>query len=629
MIKISTSKKTKSIYKMVGIMFIISLFKILLLYIFTQEENIINTFLWTIPSIMLAYSIVLFTSSKKIKKISFIVHAFIGIILIVDLIYYKYYGFLPSITALLFVGNVPTIWKSIFFTLKPIYFIMVIDLIPIAIYFKRKSIKISIVKYKYKQNFKLISPILIIMIIFPILFIEGNTTYAYKNYGIFTYHIYDTYTQLMNREDEVIAEEDINDEVEKITNNTNEDKKYHSKYNGIAKGKNIIMVQFESLQNFIINDEYNGQILTPNLNRFIEEDSIYFNNFYQQVGPGNTSDAEFVVNNSLYPTNNLAIFDHYNENNYYSLPMILKENGYSTYSFHGNNEEFWSRKEMYPKIGIDNFISLEDFDYEEQDIVDLGLNDVDFYKQTVDHLKNVDNPFYSMVISITSHHPYDIPEELIDIELNEEHEKTLFGNYIQSINYADKAFGQFIQGLKDEGLYKDSVIVIYGDHSGLYPARSDNKQIMDDYLGEDYRFDEFMNIPLIFHIPNSGIKETNEIVGGEVDIFPTILNLLDIENNKGRRFGKDLLTSENGFVANQYYVHEGSFIDDEKVFEMSEDGIFENSRAWNRETKEPIDIDECREGHERALSEIEESRIILQNDLIDHIIKEQKKSQDD
>ncbi|MBS4539145.1 LTA synthase family protein [Clostridium sp. D2Q-11] len=623
------NKEMKSLYKIIRVMLIISLIKVLLLYSFTHEKNIVVAFLRTVPWILLFYSPLIFLKQKKLKIFSFFIHALVGIILFVDLVYYQYYGFLPSVTMLLFVGNVPTVWKSIFFILRPIYFAMILDLIPIGILLNKEYINYSLFNSKHKKLFKIIIPLLIIILILPIIYIKGNTTYAYNNYGIFTYHIYDAYTQITNKEEDVIAEEEINNEVEKITNNDKNEEEPHKKYEGIAEGKNIIVVQFESLQNFLINDEYNGQILTPNLNKFMTKDSIYFNNFYQQVGPGNTSDAEFVSHTSLYPTNNLSIFNHYNENYYYTFPKILKNKGYSTYSFHGNNEDFWGRNKMYPKLGIDNFISLEDFDYDEkEDIIDLGLNDMDFYKQTVGYLKEAPKPFYSMVISITSHHPYDMPEELRNIELKEEHEGTIFGNYIQSINYADRAFGEFIEGLKKEGLYEDSIIVVYGDHAGLYPARAENEKIMTEYLGKEYRFDEFMNIPLIFHIPGFQMKETNEIVGGEIDLFPTMLNLVGIKDNKGKRFGKDLFNSKEGFVANQYYVPIGSFIDDEKVFEMSKDGIFENSKAWDRKTKEPIDIEECREGYERAISELKESKIILDNDLIDDIIGEQKKNQD-
>jgi len=162
----------------------------------------------------------------------------------------------------------------------------------------------------------------------------------------------------------------------------------------------------------------------------------------------------------------------------------------------------------------------------------------------------------------------------------------------------------------------------------LYPTREDNEDIMSDFLDAEYEFDEYMNIPLIINLPNSKIKWTNDIVGGEVDLMPTILNLAGIEDNKGKRFGQDLFNSKEGFIANQYYVPVGSFIDDEKVFEMSKDEIFENSRAWDRITKEAIDIEKCREGYERALNEFKKGQLILENDLIDDIIKEQEKKND-
>ena len=630
MVELKPSKNNKKcLFKTIIMMILISLLKILILYGYTNQKHIITAFLRTIPWVLLFYSLLIFVKPKWLRLSSFIIHAIVGGILFADLVYHQYYGFLPSITMLLIADNVPTVWKSIFFVLRPIYFIMLIDLIPLGILLRKRHINYSLFNIKLKNVIKVTGPIMAVILFLPGIYIDGNSTYAYNNYGIFTYHVYDAYTQLANKDEIIVSGEDLEEKVEEIADSIDEPTRSDKNYRGIAKGKNIILVQFESLQNFVINDVYNGQELTPNLNKFIKKDSIYFKNYYQQVGPGNTSDTEFVIQNSMYPTNDVSIFKNYSENNFYTLPMILKEKGYSTYSFHGNDKEFWGRNEIYPRFGIDNFISLEDFNYdEEEDLINLGLNDMDFFDQSVDHLKEAKNPFYSILISITSHHPYDMPQELIDIELKEEHEGTIFGNYIQSINYADKAFGDFIEKLKREGLYEDSLIVVYGDHAGLYPARAKNKEILSDYLGREYNFDEFMNVPLIFHLPGKNITGTRDIVGGAVDILPTMLNLLDIVDNKGKRYGEDLLNSSKGFVANQYYVPIGSFIDDEKVFEMSPDGIFENSRAWNRVTKEPIDIEDCREGYERALRELEESKLILENDLIDDIIRQQTRNQD-
>lgn len=64
---------------------------------------------------------------------------------------------------------------------------------------------------------------------------------------------------------------------------------------------NLIVVQMESFQNFPINLTLNGQEVTPVLNKLAKE-GFYFPHVFQQIGPGNTSDAEFMSNTSIYPT---------------------------------------------------------------------------------------------------------------------------------------------------------------------------------------------------------------------------------------------------------------------------------------------------------------------------------------
>src|SRR5690606_14577320 len=100
------------------------------------------------------------------------------------------------------------------------------------------------------------------------------------------------------------------------------------------------------------------------------------------------------------------------------------------------------------------------------------------------------------------------------------------------------------------------------------------------------------------------------------DFMPTTLNLMGIDSEKLVMLGQDLSNASQGYVAQQTYMLKGSYIDDHLTFEMSRDGIFENSRAWNIESKEPIDIDTCRSGYERALEEIGRSDYILKNNLV-------------
>ena len=383
--------------------------------------------------------------------------------------------------------------------------------------------------------------------------------------------------------------------------------------NGIAAGRNLIVIQMESFQNFLVNAVYNGREITPNLNRLAAGESIYFSSYYQQLGRGNTSDAEFVTNNSLYPVIFGPVYELYQDNRFYGLPWVLKENGYRTVVLHGYKKSFWNRDKAYPGQGFDLFISEEDFVIDEK--IGFGLSDKSFFRQTADYLKNLEQPFYSFIITLSSHVPYKMPDSCQGLELLPEDEGTLFGNYIQAVHYTDEAIGEFIDYIKELGLYDNSIIALYGDHFGI-DCKNEAAEQVKAFLGRDYTYNEMLNIPLIIHIPGSGIHETVETTGGQVDFMPTVLNLLGISGENLVMFGHDLLQADSGFAASQTYMLKGSFIDDENVFEMARTGIFEDSKAWDRKTGKPVSIDTCREGYERAIKEIAKCTYLLENDLL-------------
>nr|WP_278336319.1 sulfatase-like hydrolase/transferase [Desulfonispora thiosulfatigenes] len=197
----------------------------------------------------------------------------------------------------------------------------------------------------------------------------------------------------------------------------------------------------------------------------------------------------------------------------------------------------------------------------------------------------------------------------------------MFGDYLQSTHYVDKVIGEFIEDLKVKGLYENSIIVIYGDHFGLSVYDDSFYKNVSNFLGYDYDYEDMMNIPLLIHIPGEDINEQPENNGGQVDLMPTILNLMGIQNINPYIYGHDLLNTDNNFVLEQMYMPRGSFIKDDIMFCMSEDGIFENGRAWNRITKEPVDVESCRKDFERVYKEIEQSNYILKKDLYKEVLK--------
>ncbi|MDR2088915.1 MAG: LTA synthase family protein [Clostridiales Family XIII bacterium] len=413
---------------------------------------------------------------------------------------------------------------------------------------------------------------------------------------------------------------------------------------GVAEGRNLIVIQLESFQDFVVGLTYNGQEITPNLNGLIDGNTAYFDRFFHQVGSGNTSDAEFAINNSICGSARYFTYKLFPGNTFRGLPVLLKERGYSTAVFHAYEDvSFWNRAEMYPAEGFDLFRGgLDDHrggDYHLTEWMGWGLPDSEFYKQTLPFMEELPQPFYSFVISLSNHHPFEMLEHYRFIELLPEDRDTLVGNYLQSAAYTDWSLGIFLDGLKDAGLYYNSVIAVYGDHQGL-TMEGDTPAEMERLLGRPYDFDEMMNVPLILSMPDiesapadlrataaavtapalarapaADIKRTVHTVGGQIDFLPTLAYLFGIED-LDVHLGHNLLTVSEGFVAVQTYMRKGSFITDGTLLEMSRDGVFESSRAIDLRTRAPVPAASLAEEHERSLNIMDASEYILTNDLL-------------
>ena len=100
----------------------------------------------------------------------------------------------------------------------------------------------------------------------------------------------------------------------------------------------------------MINAFYNSKELTPNLNKLLKDDTLYFNHYYTNMGKGNTSDAEFSTQTSLYPVIEGASYDLYMDNDYRALPKLLKEKGYNTSAAIGDDKDFSITEILYMSI---------------------------------------------------------------------------------------------------------------------------------------------------------------------------------------------------------------------------------------------------------------------------------------
>ncbi|WP_176167255.1 LTA synthase family protein [Mesobacillus jeotgali] len=329
---------------------------------------------------------------------------------------------------------------------------------------------------------------------------------------------------------------------------------------GSAKNKNLIIVQLESVQSFLLNKRIGGAEITPNLNKLIQE-SYFFPNFYTQVGKGNTSDAEFLINSSIYALGSEPMSTAIAGKEVPSLPRKLKQAGYYSATFHANEVSFWSRKEMYEALGFDGYFDQEYFGTE--DYIAYGVSDEILYKKTVEKLASLkDEKFYAHIIALSSHYPYDLPKtkNKYTITLPEDYNGSIVGSYIKSVSYADYAFGKLIEELKKSGLYDDSLIVVYGDHQGVQTQNEKDTALVNEIIGHDYHpILDHLNVPLIVKVPFQKGKIVNS-VGGLVDVYPTIANLLGLDLGEEIIFGIDLINTKTNTIGFRFYAPTGTFV---------------------------------------------------------------------
>jgi len=433
-----------------------------------------------------------------------------------------------------------------------------------------------------------------------------------NNMGVINYHLVDAYNNFIVRQEKHLSKEDsltFRGWFEAHQPKTNE-------LNAIAKGKNLIIVQLESTQSFLIGSSINGQEVTPNLNKLMQS-SMYFDNVYYQIAQGNSSDAEFMTLTGLYPQGSGANFIMYAENTYSALPGLLKDEGYNTFAIQGNDKDFWNSNRMYAGLGLEKFYSRSEL--KEDEVIGLGISDKTMFAQATTILEQSRQPFMSHIVTLSSHHPFVIPDSERTLDIPEDQYSEIFTNYLQAQHYTDQALGEFISQLSQSGILDDSVLVIYGDHFGTGWTDQDIQTFMNKNIQNEYEQTELLKTPLFIRLPNGQNQGVNHRVGGQMDIFPTVANLMGLAETKLFYFGQDLFNSSKSLVAFRYYLPDGSFATEDYFYIANWDGVFEHGIAYDRNTGQAININACKANYEEAKRQLRMSDTILQSNAIEDL----------
>lgn len=349
-----------------------------------------------------------------------------------------------------------------------------------------------------------------------------------------------------------------------------------------CEGKNLILIQVESLQTAVVGAKIAGQEVTPNLNRFLDE-CWYFPNTISQTGHGTTADAEFVVNTSLYPSTTAASSVKYGQRVLPSLPRSLGEAGYRTFTFHTNWVGFWRRSSLYAALGFSRYYDRDFFG--DEDRIAFGASDEVLYRKTfmelLDH-RDSGRPFYAQVITMSSHHPFDhIPADRLGLALPPPFHGTYTGRYLASMEYADRALGGFLAELRRVGLLDESILAVYGDHAGLMDQRQPRGEVAAQraLLGRPYTPLDRMRVPLIIRIPGHTTGRTLDTPASQLDILPTVADLMGIDLASHPHFGRNLFHPGSPLIRASGFQPLGSYVD-EDLFYVS-GASFENGQCFS------------------------------------------------
>lgn len=272
------------------------------------------------------------------------------------------------------------------------------------------------------------------------------------------------------------------------------------------KGKNLIYIVVESLNSWAVKDEINGHMVMPFLNDVLDSTgTVYSLDMVTQIKSGVSSDGQLMYNTGLYPATDVTTVSSYAYNDFPSLPKSLP--GYHSFEVISESAAMWNHSITNKSLGYDFMIDNTRKRAKDEN---RGQDEV-LFETAIEIMDTVPQPFMAFITTISMHGPYkdqnvSRPQWINSVTDKDEQ----YLDYLTMSNYTDRCIHDFIDGLKEKGLYDNSIIVIASDHSS--PVEGIDR---DDRI--------------VFVALNTG--HTFEVAHpmGQVDIYPTLLDLLGVD----------------------------------------------------------------------------------------------------
>ena len=575
----------------------------------------VTMFFLALVSIGIIYALVVAIGGKHTLKLAWVVSVFFSVLMFADTVYGRYYYNPITMSILHQLNMADDVSGSALSLLKIKDIIFILDyvvIIPLVLLLKRQNVWVDI---KFSRIRLILG--LLAMVVFSGIFYQGyqgmniilynyERKYIARDLGLIAYHTYDLKQYL----EKLGGDRKLSEDEVALIESVNGTGSISGPLLGSASGYNLIVVQVEAMMSYLIDYEVNGEAVTPFLNQ-LKNKSYYFDNCYFQTANGNTVDAELMMNTSLLPTKVGSTYYEYPTNTYDSLPILLESMGYTSNSFHGYEASFWNREIMHKTLGFDRFYSLDDFDVKEK--VGWAISDVNFFDEAMDMTReashNYEQPFYSFFITLSSHHPYDAFME--GPFTDESTQSSLTNRYYNSIHYADQAIESLFDRLEQDGLLDHTLVLIYGDHGGLFADDAIDQVTRDGLTYNAYTWMQYQQVPAMLVVP--GLEEgiTSSKAVGQLDFLPTVAYLMGLD--LPYVMGHNMLMDEG-----EHYVVKrfGDVVTDTFTY-ISDEGQF-----YDTASGEVIIDGRYEEALREAYHQLEAVDLIYESDYFDHYYKD-------
>ncbi|MDD6264940.1 MAG: sulfatase-like hydrolase/transferase [Clostridia bacterium] len=362
------------------------------------------------------------------------------------------------------------------------------------------------------------------------MYLTGLYQYTFRNFNK-AFGIYDVF---FNSDNINIVDEYIQN---KTTSN--------NEYTGILEGKNLIMIQLEAIDSWMLTEAY-----MPNLYAVMSK-SVNFDNYFSSIFiAAGTFNAEYVANTGIIPSSTSVSQSVYTNNSYpYSMANLFKNKGYTVNSFHGSEGDVYNRSNIHKNLGFEHYYGGKEMKMQNYQMDRFLIEAYDKYVR--------DDSFFSFIITFSGHGPYNDEslntsehivdaKAVVDANLTFELSEKDLQNYYYAVAHAmetDLFVGELFERLSSDGHIEDTVVIFYTDHFNYYYGN--DSQIVKFKGVEDTTMAQ--RVPFFIYSADLEPQTISKVVSG-IDILPTVCNLFNLEVDRSIFVGDDVFSEDGGYV---------------------------------------------------------------------------------